>query len=115
MVRPCSGPSSEQCLAFRSVMIRTREQQIELARAKLRPATDQLYAGSAQISDTDAVGSIGNRNLDVFAIAKITTKNACAVPPTHLVTRTPNLTQPSLQRRRTPTAPLTRLTRRACW
>ena len=45
---------------------------------------------SDKISHTDPVGSIGNANLGVFAIAGIATKDAGSVAPTDLVTRMPN-------------------------
>jgi hypothetical protein len=70
---------------------------------------------SGKIPNTHSIGSIGYPNFGVFAVGEIATENAYAVPPTHLVTRTPDLIQSSLQRRRTPTTPLTGLARRACW
>ena len=86
-------------------------------RTSARNATRQRYSAdhSGKIRDTHSVGSIGNFNLAVFAITEIATENADAVPPTHLVTGAPNRAEASLHRCRTPTMPLTRLTRRACW
>jgi len=70
---------------------------------------------SGKIRDTHSVGSIGNPNLSVLAVAEIATENTGAVAPTHLVTETPKLAWSSLQRGRTPTTPLARLARRARW
>jgi hypothetical protein len=70
---------------------------------------------SDKVSDTHSVGSVGNDNLGVFTITKITVKITNTVPPTHLVPRTPNMTYMGLQRRCSPGASLTRLTRLAGW
>ena len=45
------------------------------------------------------LGSVGDDNLSVFSVAEITMKITSAVPPMHLVPRTPNTAYTGLQGR----------------
>lgn len=69
---------------------------------------------SGEVPDTHSVGPVGNDNLGVFTVTEIAMKGTDAVPPTHLVPRTPNMTYAGLRGRR-PSAPLTSLARLTGW
>jgi hypothetical protein len=70
---------------------------------------------SGKVPDTHPVGAIYDHNLGVFTVTKIAMENTDAVSPAHLVPRTPKAAYPGLQRRRGPSAPLTRLAWAAAW
>ena len=70
---------------------------------------------SGKVPDTHSVGSICDHDLGVFTVTNIATENTDAVPPAHLVPRTPKAANQGLHKCRGPSVPLTCLAPLAAW
>ncbi|HYZ40793.1 MAG TPA: hypothetical protein VE687_09220 [Stellaceae bacterium] len=80
-----------------------------------RSATEAPASSLRNLLNADPIGSIGNHDLGVLTVAKITMEDADAVAPMDPIARTPNPGYLGPRSCRPPISPLTCLARLAAW